>query len=767
MPACRSVLALLAFLATGALSAGDPVVRNVSVRGLTIGGKTTLVVDGDELGPAPRLLLPFAAHQDSKPKSTEKQATFEVTLGQDVIAGYHHLRVVNDAGVSLPVIIGVDRLPQRSFTAAADPLPVALHGTIAGSAAAETKFAGKAGQKLLIEVEAQRLGSKLRPVVHLLGPNGLQLAWAWPSAVHSGDTRLEATLAENGPHTIAIHDLEYAAQAPGFFRVKVGQWDYVDHVFPPALARGQKAVVELTGSALSKSDVATPREADFLPLAWPGREGGSGPRPFVLVSPHAEALEQGDAASPKGQALTALPIGVSGRLGKPHEEDRYRLPVKSGDRVRLEVFAERLGSPVDVALVVRNEAGAQVARGEDSPGSLDPVLEYAVPDKVTSIVVGVVDAQGRGGPRAVYRLTAESASGSGAGEYRLVSPTSHLSVAPSKFAILPVLVERKGYEGSIALSGEGLPAGLRVEGSTIPAGADGAIAMIHRDRAGADAVITRWTGKADDGATAKLSIKGHPLERLQPWLAQEIALATTSAKPAEFDIAWRDSSATSALVPARKLVLPVKLTRADDKGAVKLTLLTSQVIRLANNQPDPNQTIRLEKAIELGAKANETDVNVLVPAGLTGPVYDLTVQADLLSADKKTVLATAYAPVKRLEVRPLVVVKLEGPARREVALDAKKETAVKLTGEVERLDGLAGDVVLTVTGLPTGTRADNATVKAGAKAFAVNVFVPAGAAAGEIKGIKLSATAPADPKQPNVRVKSRDVELTLVVTAAK
>src|SRR4051794_6512531 len=92
------LLALLAFLATGALSAGEPAVRNVNLRGLTIGGKTTLVIDGDELGPAPRLLLPFAARQELK-KATDKQATFEVTLADDVMPGYHHLRVATEAGV--------------------------------------------------------------------------------------------------------------------------------------------------------------------------------------------------------------------------------------------------------------------------------------------------------------------------------------------------------------------------------------------------------------------------------------------------------------------------------------------------------------------------------------------------------------------------------------------------------------------------------------------------------------------------------------------
>src|SRR5262249_48204144 len=45
------------------LGATEPVVRNLNVRGLQVGATTTLILDGDDFGTAPRLLLPFAAQQ--------------------------------------------------------------------------------------------------------------------------------------------------------------------------------------------------------------------------------------------------------------------------------------------------------------------------------------------------------------------------------------------------------------------------------------------------------------------------------------------------------------------------------------------------------------------------------------------------------------------------------------------------------------------------------------------------------------------------------
>jgi len=44
--------------------------------------------------------------------------------------------------------------------------------------------------------------------------------------------------------------------------------------------------------------------------------------------------------------------------------------------------------------------------------------------------------------------------------------------------------------------------------------------------------------------------KGHPLERLQPWLATEFAVAPTSAKVADFSIDWKNLPADAGLFPS-------------------------------------------------------------------------------------------------------------------------------------------------------------------------------------------------------------------------
>jgi hypothetical protein len=764
MIATKSAALFLGLSFGATLFAAEPAIRTLDIRGLRIHGTTTVTIDGDDLGKAPRLLLPFDAKQTLKPGATDNKATFDVALGPDVVPGYHHLRLVSEGGVSLPVVIAVDRMPQLAITPAIQELPVALHGSVAGSAVVETKFQGKAKQRIMIEVEAHRLGGKLRPVVHLISPKKLQIGWAWGVPSLYGDSRLEATLPEDGTYTVTLHDAEYAAPAPSFFRLRIGEWSYVDQVFPPVVNRANYIPVELVSNAPARIDttVNTKKSLGETPVAWPKAGLWSGPRPFVHVSSRGEVLKR---SAKDTEDLPEGRIAVSGKLITAYDEHRYRIAVKPAKRIKFEVIAERLGSPIDAALVVRNGKGDLLVRGEDSPGTLDPQLEYTVPDKVTSIIVGVVDAQGRGGPRGIYRLVVDPQSAElNQDEFKLTTPAQRITLPIGGRAVFPVVADRRGgYMGTIDIaSALALPAGVRIAGNVIPDSADGSLVTLERSDAVFDAFVTTFRGRNANGTESPALVKGHPLEKLQPWLANEIAIAPSTNNATEFTIDWRDLPEKTVLLPATRLLLPIKLTRPASKTTVRLTLLTSQNTPLANNQPDPNKSLRQDKIAELAANVNTGDVTVLVPAELPSPVYDVTVQAELLDAGKKPI-ATAYAPVRRMQVILPITVNLDGPSRIETTFDVKKGAVVKLVGKIERREGLKADVVLALTGLPAGAKAEAVTVKADATVFAVSITLPPTIAPGEFTGVKLSGSYLPDAKQANVRVRSRDVDVTLIL----
>ncbi|WP_157369815.1 hypothetical protein [Zavarzinella formosa] len=759
----RSLPLIVALCLMASLEAAEPTIRNLNVRGLQIGGKTKLIIDGDDLGKSPSLLLPFPVKQTLVKGNTDKQAFFEVEATGDVQPGYYPLAVVTDQGISPPVVVAADRLAQQTLSPAVEQLPVALHGTLAGATVTEVTFPGKAGQKVIVEVEAQRLGGKLRPILHLYNAKRLQLVWAWPSATLAGDTRLEATLPADGPYIVTLHDVEYAGPAPGHFRLKIGQWSFVDQVFPPVIAKGQMQPVELVDTS-KHVDALAKGGGRFIPLDWPKDGVWSGPRPFVTVSAHAEVVEQ--PASKTGQDLPAGLVGVSGRLLTDFEEDRYRIPVTPLSKIRLEVFADRLGSPVDAALVIRDAIGKELARAEDSPGTVDPVLEYTVPDKVTSLIVGVVDSRGRGDTRGIYRLVIDPQPALRKGNLQLLTSVSHLTLPVGGRGVIPVIVDRRGDNGKFDLSAVGLPNGIKVENADIPEGADGTLLTLQRTTPEGAATFTKFLGTRADGIQEPVIVRSHPLEKIQPWLAGEFPVAFSSAKAAGFQIDWNNLPPDAGIVPAGKLNLPVKLTRTDVKSPVRLTLVTSQFVPLVNNQPDPAQSIRAEKPVELAANQNDGVMTILNPPVLNSPVYDVTVQADLLAADKRTVLATAFAPVRRMAMRLPIIIAVDGSPKLEATLDAKTGATVKIAGKIERKEGAVGDVIVTLIGFSPGATAAPVTVKAADTAFALNVVLPPNIAPGEFKELKLSASITPDPKQANVRVKSRDVDLTLTVKPA-
>ena len=172
-------LALVAVCAASLAAA--PNIANVSPRGLRVGQPVTLVITGSDLGADSRLLSPAKiASQTIKGEAKPDRVEIEVTLDPAVPPGLYPIRLANAQGISSPVVIGVDSFPQVAFAEQLGELPVALHGAVGGAQVLRTRLAGKKDQRLVLDVEAQRLGATLKPVVRLYDARGKQIAWSPP-----------------------------------------------------------------------------------------------------------------------------------------------------------------------------------------------------------------------------------------------------------------------------------------------------------------------------------------------------------------------------------------------------------------------------------------------------------------------------------------------------------------------------------------------------------------------------------------------------------
>ncbi len=655
----RWIMAAMLAVNVSSAEAAVPEIRNVSLRGLQTGATTTIVIDGTDLWPSPRLVMAIPiAHQHALPSSTATRLEIEVTLDAETQPGLYNLWLASAQGMSNPVVIAVDGLPERAFTLNAESLPVALHGAVGGSAKLRTSFSGKAGQPIVCEVEAQRLGGKLRSVLHLYDAGNKHLAWSMPSPMLHGDTRLETVLPADGQYTLELHDLQYAAPAANFFRLKIGTWQYADLVYPPAVERSKTATVHLIGNLPADMPLTFTDTHDRQTAAapWLDKKLSSGFRPSVLISDIPELLEIHP--SEGLQQFPSVPSAVSGRLLEPGEEDRYRLAVQPGQKLRFEVYADRLGSAMDAILELQNEQKGQLALNDDANGSSDALIDYTVPADLNAVVVILRDANGGGGHRCIYRIIVRSqTSTSDTRDFQLKLEQQRQSISAGDRQVVRVIAERSGYMGPIELAFDQLPDGIQVQGNIIPSGAASTLLTLHGAGTDVAHALTSLRGigaEAEQPLVRYASDATHPLNAIQPWLSSEVAVALAQPSGIDFATDWEQFPEDVKLVLGAKFAAPIRSKRpVGFDGPVRLTLVTSQVAPLVNGTPDPNRTMRLETGptVELpgDVKAQQTsDAQVAAAKVLAEATQSQTIVAQTgakAKAEADAGLKTAMAQV--------------------------------------------------------------------------------------------------------------------------
>ncbi|MGE3807546.1 MAG: hypothetical protein AB7K24_23020 [Gemmataceae bacterium] len=764
----RSSAFVLLLLVTQLSTAAPPAIRTIDRAGLQAGGTTILTIDGENLLPDPRLVVSFPiARQTVLPKGTEKKVQIEVVLDKNVVPGFYNLRLANPDGVSGGQIVAVDHLPQQTWQPEVAALPISLHGNLTGSNRLATTFPGKKGQTILCEVEAQRLGGKIRPVVHLLDESGKQLAWSRPMPLLGGDTRLQVTLPADGKFSLEIHDLQYNAASPGTLRLKLGEWSYVDAVFPQALERGKSANLELVGNQPGQRIPAQGKgDSPALVLPWANAGNASGLRPWVMLSDLPEFVEN---ESQPVQDVPVLPVGLNGRINKPGQIDKFKLKVQPGQKLKFDLYAERLGSGMDAVLKLLRDNGQQLAQADDRPGSPDPLLDYTVPKDVTSLTVAVEDLHGRGKDAYLYRVVVRPADGDEQ-NFRALLPAGEFNVPTGTTRIYEVEIDRLGYQGPLQLAFDKLPAGVQLQGGDVPAGATGALLILTGNGApGTQTASLRATSTDPQVKLARVAVaKEHTLEKLQPWLAEELVVSLTPAEKTTFAANFNALPTDARLVPGSTLKVPVAFAPPPgENGGVRIYLLTSQGPVLAqNNRPDPNRNLRVDKGnfLEIPAGKMDGEFNIVVPATLPTLPHDIAFRVELLSKDKKQVLAETYTAARRLAVENPLLVTVATPAI-ELPIDPKTGADIKLAGKVERRAGLKGDVAVSVSGLPQGLPVPNVPVKANQSDYAAVIKIPANFQPGEFT-IEVFATGKLDPKA-QIPNKSDGVPVKIKLVAKK
>jgi hypothetical protein len=752
--AVRGLLLATLVLASFSDLAAAPVVRSLTVRGFQIGGTTTVRIDGSDLLPNPRLLMSVPiAKQTLKPNATATRVEFEVTLAGDVTPGLYNLWLVSDSGASASTIVAADRLTNIPFAAEVATLPVSLHGIISGSQKLRTVFTATKGQSVLVEVESQRLGGKLRPVLHIYDNANQHLNWTLPSPVLRGDTRLQFTAPADGKYTVELHDLQYAAPAPNHFRLKIGTWQFADLAFPPVVQRSKPTQVELIGSLPAGQNVGlvTDESSDAAAALKSDSPVGAF-RPPILISELPEVVE---AAPAEGlQTLPAIPFGISGRLIAEGEQDRYKLAVAAGVKLRFEVFADRLGSPMDAVLQVLNEQGGQLAINDDAGGSADPMLEYLIPAKTTFVILAVKEANGIGSPNNVYRVQVSAVTPqTTSSDFQLTIAQQEQSVTAGERLVVKVTADRKGYTGPIRLAFSELPDGVQAQGAMIAANADSTLMTLHGSGLATMHALTslRGTARIGDREVVRYAAgEAHPLTKMQPWLGREFAVALAEPSKVDFDFGWGRIDSNTQLALGGKLDVPLQFFRpAGFDGPVRVTVDTSQKSVVVNGRVDTNRTMRSETnaPVEMAVDANAQKI------------WDAKVAADKALADARTSQATIAQTTAKATADAQAKLKT-ATAQLAAAMAAVKvaETQAKAaTAAATAANAALAKVIAKVQSVSTASNAAaGETVTKSAEAVA--------AAATELQA---AATVKANASKAALVATAKFKEMTAVVTTAQ
>ena len=709
-----------------------PQLTGVSLRGLQIGQTTRLVLTGKNLAPNPLLLAPLSGIETKVVEGSNGQTlTLDITLADTAPAGLFPVRVATAGGLSNPLTLAVDRLPQRPVTAVTQKtpaqLPVAVSGLITGSDISRSFVTAKKGQRLVADVEARRLGAQCEPVVEIKNDQGTPLAIEWSKVPLRGDTRAEVTVPEDGVYTIEVHDLSYKAPANSHFRVKIGDLVLIDALFPPAAAAGTEVRVTPVGTGLPEGTtlavdlrkallqtgtlVTTPRDAGLL-----------GPAPVLRVTRGTEVVESnkpGTVIDIRFSDTLKAPLTISGRISKPGEVDRYALDVSPGQKLRLSLAGRAIDSPIDGELTVLVDAKA-VATSQDRVGSRDPQLDFTVPDKVTRIEVTVGDLYGRGGSHFLYRLESNPI---GRPDFSLALQTPQLNLPRVGSGLLKLQITRAGYDGPIALAAIGDDQ-VTLQPKLIPAGITGVVSI----------TVTRSAG-GDAGALRSLSLVGESVGT-KPLLRRNARVANQSV-PGHEDLLpvglTRPSGAAIEIVSAPLAIyrgLPARVTVA--ARGLAPDNRDGQAVRIASlsNEPrrpiDPKKPGKGNKPI-VRALTNQAatiggapaSITLTVPVDVPATAIEFVLQGDLLAHGYATaVQGRIYSTPFRVPVRNAVAVAFD-PKTTTLA----SNTVNQVKGTLTRDPGFSGAVELEIVidkRLP-GFQGGKTVVPAGVTSFTIAI----------------------------------------------
>ncbi len=451
--------------------------------------------------------------------------------------------------------------------------------------------------------------------------------------------------------------------------------------------------------------------------------------------------------SPQQAQKIGIPCEVSGQLISGDEQDWYAFEAGRGEVVWFNVFGERLGSPVDLELLLLDDSGdREILRMNDEldnvgPASfptahLDPQGRWVAPAEGRYLLMlrnlsgGLHDD-----PRRVYRLSLrrEEQDFQVAVVPRRAGEHTGLNVWRGGRAMADVVAFRSpGMAAPIRITVDDLPPGIECPDVWLgPHIVRAPLVVTAQEEVPLEAVALRLTARAElsgeervravRGGTAAVSLSPLPAGRVTP----EILLGIGPVAPLTVSV-----EPQAAKVPQGGFVeVQVSLSRSDNSHPPSVELTA---VGLPANVPNELS------AIPEGH--NDGWISFDLPASLPPGPYTFAVQAAtevLLAGGEKTNVTAVSSPIT-IEV-------YAAPFLLSVDLHTPKKIArgeiIQLNYRADRKNGFIGKIhtELRATGGLTGLRGRGVTFVNGTASGTIQIIASDDAPLGPVKFLHLDA----------------------------
>jgi hypothetical protein len=392
-----------------------------------------------------------------------------------------------------------------------------------------TQFIGKKGQRVIISCLTSSLDSRAKPMIEIFTLAGRKIALN--RNYRDADALADVVLPDDGEYLVRLFEFTYQSGSPDHvYRLTISTAPWIDAVYPQAVEFGKPTTVTLYGrnlpggqpsgfaiegrplekamvtitpptdplaaQRLAIRDRIEPNTAmqDGFEYSIKGPGGASNSVPIYFTREKAVLKKNPGGTKPESAEALTTPCEVVGMIHRRGDRDWYSFDAKRGDVLYIEATAERNGGTLDFYFNIFSTAmgkttdvgGGEIDDETDQQNitlhptefytrtSDPPAHKFTAPsDGKYLIAIGCRESGSFFGPQSAYRLRV----GPPRPDFRAIvipytkSYQTGSSGRQDGTEAYEVFIHRlDGFNGSVTVTAEGLPAGVTAKPAVIGPG---------------------------------------------------------------------------------------------------------------------------------------------------------------------------------------------------------------------------------------------------------------------------------------------------------